>query len=77
MIVLSINVKANRFLRGMVRALTATMLKVGRGKIDLDEFRKIIESKDCTLANFCRTSAWLVSYQKYAFLIIILINFLP
>lgn len=46
------NVKANRFLRGMVRALTATMLKVGRGKISLDEFRKIIEAKDCTKASF-------------------------
>jgi tRNA pseudouridine38-40 synthase len=46
------NVKANRFLRGMVRALTATMLKVGRGKISLDEFRTIIEVKDCTKASF-------------------------
>jgi tRNA pseudouridine38-40 synthase len=40
-------VSANRFLRGMVRALTATMLKVGRGIISLDDFRAIIESKDC------------------------------
>ena len=46
------NVKANRFLRGMVRALTATMLNLGRGKIDLTTFRRIIETKDCTLANF-------------------------
>lgn len=46
------NVKANRFLRGMVRALTATMLKVGRGKISLMEFRQIIEAKDCTKASF-------------------------
>jgi tRNA pseudouridine38-40 synthase len=45
-------VKANRFLRGMVRALTATMLKVGRGKISLDEFKSIIEAKDCTKASF-------------------------
>jgi len=45
-------VKANRFLRGMVRALTATMLKLGRGKIGLSEFRSIIESKDCTAASF-------------------------
>ena len=36
----------------MVRALTATMLKVGRGKINLGIFRNIIESKDCSLANF-------------------------
>jgi len=46
------NVKANRFLRGMVRALTATMLNLGRRKIDLATFRRIIETKDCTLANF-------------------------
>ena len=46
------NVKANRFLRGMVRALTATMLNLGRKKINLATFRRIIETKDCTLANF-------------------------
>jgi tRNA pseudouridine38-40 synthase len=45
-------VKVNRFLRGMVRALTATMLKVGRGKLTLDEFAAIIEAKDCTMASF-------------------------
>ncbi len=45
-------VRGNRFLRGMVRALTATMLKVGRGKISLDEFRRIIEARDCTKASF-------------------------
>ena len=45
-------VKGNRFLRGMVRALTATMLKVGRGKISLDEFRAIIDARDCTKASF-------------------------
>jgi tRNA pseudouridine38-40 synthase len=46
------HVKGNRFLRGMVRALTATMLKLGRGKIGLEEFRGIIEVKDCTRASF-------------------------
>ena len=46
------HVKGNRFLRGMVRALTATMLKAGRGKISLDEFRAIIEARDCTKASF-------------------------
>ena len=42
------HVKANRFLRGMVRALTATLLQVGRCKLSLDEFRSIIEAWDCT-----------------------------
>ncbi|HWR33261.1 MAG TPA: tRNA pseudouridine(38-40) synthase TruA [Chitinophagaceae bacterium] len=45
-------VKANRFLRGMVRALTATMLLVGRDKLSVEEFRKIIQQKDCTKASF-------------------------
>lgn len=45
-------VKANRFLRGMVRALVSTQLQVARGKLTLSEFRQIIESKDCTNANF-------------------------
>ncbi|TMI86443.1 MAG: tRNA pseudouridine(38-40) synthase TruA [Bacteroidetes bacterium] len=46
------HVKGNRFLRGMVRALTATMLKVGRGIVDTKEFIRIIEAKDCTQASF-------------------------
>ncbi|MDI3318265.1 tRNA pseudouridine(38-40) synthase TruA [Pinibacter soli] len=46
------HVKGNRFLRGMVRALTGTMLRVGRGKYSIDDFRKIIEAKDCTQADF-------------------------
>jgi tRNA pseudouridine38-40 synthase len=46
------NVEANRFLRGMVRALTATMLKIGRDKLPIAEFKRIIEAKDCTAASF-------------------------
>lgn len=45
-------VKANRFLRGMVRALTSTMLQVGREKLTLDGFRAVIEARDCTVASF-------------------------
>lgn len=45
-------VRANRFLRGMVRGLTATMLKLGRTKISMEDFRTIIETKDCRLADF-------------------------
>ncbi len=45
-------VRANRFLRGMVRALTATMLQVGRNKLTVGGLRGIIEAKDCTKASF-------------------------
>lgn len=45
-------VKANRFLRGMVRGLVGTMLQVGRGKTDIEGFRKIIESRNCAHADF-------------------------
>lgn len=45
-------VTANRFLRGMVRGLVGTMLRVGRGKLTLQEFRDAIESRDCTRADF-------------------------
>jgi tRNA pseudouridine38-40 synthase len=45
-------VTANRFLRGMVRGLTATMLRVGRGRISVDDLRGIIEARDCTRAWF-------------------------
>lgn len=39
-------IKADRFLRNMVRALVGTILEVGIGKISLAEFRQIIEQKD-------------------------------
>ena len=39
-------IKADRFLRNMVRAIVGTMVDVGLNKIPLDEFRKIIKSKN-------------------------------
>jgi tRNA pseudouridine38-40 synthase len=39
-------IKADRFLRNMVRAIVGTLLEVGKGKISVDDFRKIIESKN-------------------------------
>jgi tRNA pseudouridine38-40 synthase len=40
------HVTANRFLRGMVRALVGTLLDVGLGKLTVDNFVSIIESRD-------------------------------
>lgn len=39
-------IQADRFLRNMVRAIVGTLFEVGRGKIDIEGFRKIIELKD-------------------------------
>lgn len=39
-------IKADRFLRNMVRAITGTLVDVGRGKISLQDFISIIESKN-------------------------------
>ena len=38
-------ITANRFLRNMVRAVVGTMIDVGRGKLSLEDFRKVIEGK--------------------------------
>lgn len=46
------SVKANRFLRGMVKGLVGTMLKIGRGQLTIKELNEIIEAKDCTKADF-------------------------
>jgi tRNA pseudouridine38-40 synthase len=42
----------NRFLRGMVRGLVGTMLRVGTGKISLPAFEQIILNKNCSGADF-------------------------
>ncbi len=39
-------ITANRFLRGMVRAVVGTLLDVGSGKITLDQFKAILHSRD-------------------------------
>lgn len=47
-------VQADRFLRNMVRAIVGTLLEVGRGKLTIEGFRKVIEAKDrCKGRNFC------------------------
>ena len=43
-------ITANRFLRNMVRAVVGTLIDVGRGRITIDEFRDIIESRKRTRA---------------------------
>ena len=39
-------IQAARFLRNMVRAIVGTLLEVGRGKLSVEGFRRVIEQKD-------------------------------
>jgi len=45
-------IRANRFLRGMVRGLTGTMLLVGRGIISPGQFEEILNGRDPFRVNF-------------------------
>lgn len=39
-------IKADRFLRNMVRSLVGTLLNVGQGKLDSEGFKQIVQAKD-------------------------------
>ena len=43
-------IRANRFLRNMVRAVVGTLVEVGRGRLSLDEFCRVVEGKRRTEA---------------------------
>jgi tRNA pseudouridine38-40 synthase len=58
-------VKANRFLRGMVRGLVGTMLQVGRGKLSVEDFAGVIRQKDNRLADFSAPGHGLFLCQIY------------
>ncbi|WP_341654787.1 tRNA pseudouridine(38-40) synthase TruA [Blattabacterium cuenoti] len=49
--VLCFTIEANRFLRSMVRSIIGALIDVGRNKISINEFIKIIELKN---SNFCK-----------------------
>ena len=51
--ILLFTIKANRFLRGMVRTIVGTLIDVGLNKIDTQDFENIILKKD-----------WLIFYRR-------------
>lgn len=65
-------VKANRFLRNMVRAIVGTLLQAGRGKLDEQGLRRIIESKNRSAAGLSVPAQALfleeIEYPSYLFL---------
>ena len=56
-------ITADRFLRNMVRAIVGTLMEVGRHKLTLEEFKKIIESKDRCSAGDSATAQGLFMYK--------------
>lgn len=57
------HVQANRFLRGMVKALVGTQLQVARGRFSVDHFQELMQAKDCSLADFSPPSEGLFLEQ--------------
>ena len=53
-------VTGNRFLRGMVRGLVATMLRAGTGKHSIKDFQKIIEGRDASAVDFSAPAKGLI-----------------
>ncbi|HEY2727241.1 MAG TPA: tRNA pseudouridine synthase A [Parafilimonas sp.] len=53
-------VKANRFLRGMVKGLVGTMLRIAKNNHGIDELKKIFEKKDSAAADFSVSSDGLI-----------------
>jgi tRNA pseudouridine38-40 synthase len=43
---LCFEIEANGFLKQMVRAIVGTLVDVGKGKITVEEFRKVLEARD-------------------------------
>jgi tRNA pseudouridine38-40 synthase len=48
----SYTVRGNRFLRGMVRGLVGTMLKVGTGKLNIEAFNESIKGSENSVVDF-------------------------
>jgi tRNA pseudouridine38-40 synthase len=65
-------IRANRFLRGMVRLVVGALVDVGRGKLSLDGFEEIIASQDRSKASGAAPSEGLflakVEYPEHIFL---------
>ena len=64
-------VSANRFLRGMVRAIVGSLLDIGSGRNSVDDFQKILESRERKMAGMSVPASGLfltqVHYPQYFF----------
>ncbi|MBR4994854.1 MAG: tRNA pseudouridine(38-40) synthase TruA [Alistipes sp.] len=44
-------IRADRFLRNMIRAIVGTLVDVGRGRYSVDDFERILHSRDLSLSS--------------------------
>ena len=59
-------IKANRFLRNMVRAIAGTLIDVGRGKTTLNDLQRIIDSNDrCSAGTSLPAKALFLTEVEY------------
>lgn len=67
--ILRFTITSNRFLRGMVRKIVGTALMVGKGRIDVDEFRQTVsEKKEFRIHYLAPPNGLFLSKIKYPFL---------
>jgi tRNA pseudouridine38-40 synthase len=59
------DITANRFLHGMVRTLVGTIVNVGRGHTQRDDFAVILEAKDRSIAGMSAPAKGLVLEEIY------------
>lgn len=58
-------IRANRFLRNMVRRLIGTMIKIGEGKLTLDEFEAALSNPESEIATQTAPAKGLILKQVY------------
>jgi tRNA pseudouridine38-40 synthase len=65
-------ISADRFLRNMVRAIVGTLVEVGKGKISIEDFKKLISEKNRSEAGMSAPAQalflWDIKYKEGLFL---------
>ena len=61
-------IRADRFLRKMVRAIVGTLLEVGKGRMTLEQFKEVIEKKNrCSAGESVPAHALFLEAVEYSF----------
>lgn len=61
-------IRADRFLRNMVRAIVGTLLEVGKGRMTLEQFKEVIEKKNrCSAGESVPAHALFLEAVEYSF----------